>query len=44
MLSSSFIQKYQEEFKEEFGIHFKDSKGKLQFALVFLEEFAQKLL
>ena len=29
-------------FKEEFGIHFKDSKGELQFAIEFIEELLVK--
>jgi len=31
-----------EGFKEEFGIHFKDAKGELQFALAFIEEALKK--
>ena len=29
---------WQERFTKEFGIHFKDSSGELQFALAFIEE------
>lgn len=29
---------WQDKFKEEFGIHFKDSAGELQFAITFIEE------
>ena len=25
-------------FKQEFGIHFKDSKGELEFAIAFIED------
>jgi len=29
---------WEKAFKEEFGIHFKDSKGELQFALSFIND------
>jgi len=29
---------WQDKFREEFGIHFKDSKGELDFAISFIEE------
>ena len=32
------IEDWQKAFTEEFGIHFKDSKGELQFALLFIED------
>lgn len=33
---------WQEDFKSEFGIHFKDSSGELDFAIVFIEEVLDK--
>lgn len=32
---------WKKKFKEEFGIHFKDSKGELEFAIAFIEEVVQ---
>ena len=31
-------QSWEKRFKDEFGIHFKDSSGELQFAITFIEE------
>lgn len=38
MSKQEILKEFEEGFIEEFGIHFKDSKGELQFALEFIEE------
>lgn len=32
------MTKWKEDFKKEFGIHFKDSSGELGFAIAFIED------
>jgi len=32
---------WQDRFRDEFGIHFKDSKGELEFAIGFIEELLE---
>jgi len=35
-------KEWQNDFKDEFGIHFKNSSGELQFALSFIDELLSK--
>jgi len=35
-------KKWKKIFKDEFGIHFKNSKGELQFVIAFIEELLEK--